>query len=212
MKIVIAGYGKFGRLALSRLSKLDSSDKIIVLDTESKNLVIPDGAEFSFHKTDVVNFLETVPDDEEDFLLIPTAPFHIAAAYLSKVSTKLGFAEINHSLIENLPNVFILDQFNVCCSYSDFLCPDDCSESERCSVTGEIRLPLYEKLEGLGEPDSPVVVLRSHQCLPGVGGFYFSELKAITGKTESLDSFILATSCRCHAILTGFARKHENRL
>lgn len=210
MKIIVAGYGKFGKLAVERLSVCNEVREIIVLDPRLKRNETSDetpvGFPASFHSVDAVQYLTKISRANTDYLIAPLTPFHLAASFIASVSDGLVYDSIRDSFIVDLPNVYRIDNFNVCCSYADFMCPDDCPENETCSVTAEIRRPMYERLATISTPDLPLAVLKSRQILPGLGGFYFGELLELINKTLSYDHFILATSCRCHAIMTGFSR------
>lgn len=207
MKTIVAGYGKFGHIAVSRLSELDSCEEIRVIDIRIQDRAAYKNCRVIFYEADIIEYLTTFSDNESDLFIIPTVPFHLAAAYLTQLSKEFSYSNLDDRTIADLPNIYRVDKFNVCCSYADFLCPDDCSESECCSVTGEIRIPMFEKLSGLARDGVRIQVVRSMQALPGVGGFYLRDLEITVKKISDWDRFVLATSCRCHAILTGIARR-----
>lgn len=204
MKIVVAGYGKFGRLAVSRLLEVPNIEEILVLDPACPDYPDPGHGNVQFERVDAVRYLSLISEENGAMVIIPTVPFHLAAAYLLSVSGSLESRPIPDELTDGLPNVYRVNRLNVCCSYADFLCPDDCPENDECTVTGEIRQPMFERLEGLSTRNLPLLVIRSRQIMPGIGGFDFSELRRLVERTAGLDEFILATACRCHAILTGF--------
>ena len=85
-----------------------------------------------------------------------------------------------------------------------FYVPDDCPEPvDRCTVTGRARpLVLFEHLAALDVPGWPVVVVRSRQLAPGVGGFRPSDLLAAERRLcEAGGQVLLATACRCHGVI-----------
>ncbi len=207
MKILIAGYGKFGHIAVSRLSQENWVSEIVVLDIETGDGSLDNNLQVSFLETDVVQYICALSYIHFDTFIIPTVPFHLAAACLLRLYGAYNLCVLHDDMVNTLPNIYRVDRYNVCCSYADFLCPDDCPESESCSVTGEIRTPMYNKLSNLEQEGSPVVVIRSQQLLPGIGGFYFGDLMETIHKTSELNSFVMATSCRCHAILTGITKR-----
>ncbi len=206
MKFVIAGYGKFGHLALDRILKTIQNDGIVVVDHRTGHGLNVDDSRALFVNADATTYLQELTRNESDCLIIPTVPFHLAASYLLSVSESLSYFPMPDTFISRLPNVYRMNSVHVCCSYADFICPDNCEESGECSVTGEIRLPMFEKLERMSIGTLPVLTLKSLQILPGVGGFYLSKLIELVGMASHMDRFIMVTSCRCHAIITGFSR------
>lgn len=207
MKIVVAGYGKFGQIAVSRLSKEKWVSEIVALDIDPRDTSLERNLQARLLKTDAVQYICDLSLIHFDSFIIPTVPFHLAAACLLRLSGVYTPCVLRDDMVNTLPNIYRMDRYNVCCSYSDFLCPDDCPESESCSVTGEIRTPMYDKLLNLSQEVSPVVVIRSQQLLPGIGGFYFRDFMDTVQKISAQKSFIMATSCRCHAVLTGITIK-----
>ncbi len=204
MRMVVAGYGKFGQLAVSRLAEVPDIDEILVLDPACPDYPDPGHGKVHFERLDAVRYLSRISEEHGAMSIIPTVPFHLAASYLLSISSRLEIRPVADEITDRLPNVYRVNRLNVCCSYADFLCPDNCPENEECTVTGETRQPMFERLEGLSAQDVPLLAIRSHQIMPGIGGFNFSELRRLVDRTAGLDEFILATACRCHAILTGF--------
>ncbi len=134
-------------------------------------------------------------------VVIPMVPVHVAAKYLD-ASNSAAVEIALPSGMDGLPNPFRLDESNMCCSRAHFLCPDDCPEGDRCRVTGEPRdPPLFAVLEALKVPGFTTLVLPSRQILPGVGGYTMGELRDLKRKAKP-GRFLVATSCRCHGILT----------
>ncbi len=104
-----------------------------------------------------------------------------------------------------------VDGSALCCSRADFLCPDDCPEGDLCSVTGMPReRPLFEIIEGLRVPGFATLVQRSHQILPGVGGYSVGELRSLALQ-RAAGRYLIATSCKCHGIVTA-VRIEERRI
>ncbi len=202
MKIVVAGYGKFGRLAVSRFLEVPDIELVTIVDPVIVNPMHSKSRRIVFVEADIVDFL-TRNAIEPESLIIPTAPFHVAASYFTRMYSSFQLAKIDPNLIRTLPNVYVLDESNVCCSYADFLCPDDCNESESCTVTHEIREPMYKKLSRFNGGEAHVQVLRSEQALAGVGGYSMRALEDSVRKASSKDSLAFVTACRCHAFITG---------
>jgi hypothetical protein len=86
------------------------------------------------------------------------------------------------------------------------MCPDDCPEGDFCMVTGEPRdEPLFRTLAKIAIPGFGIIVQRSFQVLPGIGGYPFADLRSLGQKIKQ-GPYVLATSCKCHGILTGLRR------
>lgn len=204
MKFVVAGFGKFGRLAVSRLSVAYPHEDILVVDPHPASEPPEGTGKVHFLRMDAVRYLCTVCEEETETLVIPTLPFHLAASYILSSSATLECCNIDDDTLSGLPNVYRVNTLNVCCSHADFLCVDNCPEGEVCAMTGEKRRPMFEILEGLSTEARPVFVIRSHQILPGIGGYGLAELRRLSKRLDGIDQFILSTSCKCHAILTGF--------
>ncbi len=209
MEFIIVGCGKFGQLALDRLRKIRPSNKITAIDIDPRKVA----------EAHQIGYIETVLQDSLSYLvekrellchsnswIIPTVPFHLLARIALGIFCGCRLAPLPGFLGSLLPNAFKLDNSTICCSYADFVCPDDCEEGTACTVTGEERKPLYMVLKELEVPGSRVLILISRQLCPGIGGYqardFFNCIDAIEAGTS-----IIGTSCRCHAILTAVERR-----
>ncbi|MBI4963948.1 MAG: hypothetical protein HY913_11785 [Desulfomonile tiedjei] len=204
MNYLIAGYGKFGRLAAERIRQAFPAAGIIVVEQNPAKLPhsIPDHV--TAFNDDAVSFmLNSKPLDGQDWI-VPMVPFHLAATYLLQKSSTLKLIPFPLEVSLFVPNPYPSGQSDLCCSVADFLCPDDCPEGLCCTVTGQPRSPLHKTLEELHIPEFKVSVLRSSQILPGVGGYALADLLDLENQITS-GQHIIATSCRCHAIMTAYA-------
>ena len=206
MKYVIVGFGKFGRLALSRLIEDASADRIIVVEHEKDLYEIDDPPRVQAVRGEAVSVLMNSPTLEADDMIIPMVPFHLAAAFLLATLPDVREIRLPQELAGIVPNPWRLNDFNLCCSRSDFICPDDCPEGDVCAVTGEPRdEPLYQFIRSLEIPGFTVLVQRSFQILPGIGGYPLRDLWTFRRMIDS-GQYLIATSCKCHGILTGIRR------
>ncbi len=200
MKYVIAGFGKFGRIAFERISKsFPASGLVIVEPDNSKTRDLGDPCRIE--NGDAIHFLFNDSSLEDVDVVIPMVPFHLAASYV--------FADIGARAIplpprleEQLPNPYRLDESNLFVSRADFICPDDCPEGDLCTVTGLPRSPLYSSLEDLQTGEWKISVQRSFQILPGVGGYPLGDLRLLKHRLSAGPN-IIATACKCHGVLTG---------
>lgn len=201
MGYLIAGFGKFGRLALVRIKTAFPDSSIEVLDSYGAALLRDSSKKVLFHNTDAVSFLAEAHSREDDEVIVPMVPFHLLAAYILKKDHHCRTVPVPVDLGSKLPNPFFLDDANLCCSRADFICPDDCPEGDLCTVTGEPREPLYDLIEKIRSPGFTVLVQRSFQILPGVGGYTLGDLRRLQRRIER-GKYLVATSCKCHGIVT----------
>jgi hypothetical protein len=201
MAYVIAGLGKFGRIALERLVASFDRPRIVIVESRSDPgpARLPDGVDLV--RADVVSFLRESTRLQPDDIIVPMVPFHLLAAYVKALHPRCREIPVPEGLEQMVPNPFRLDSHTLCCSRADFICPDDCPEGDTCTVTGEPREPLHAALEQLQVPGFTVLVQRSFQILPGVGGYPMNQIvERVASVVEG--QYLLVTSCKCHAILT----------
>lgn len=204
MIFVIAGYGQFGKLAASRLRGLYPQSSLVLIDRDSDKFTGPDVPK---NVCTIIGEADTVVEDlirstTVDQWIIPTVPFHLLARVISKHFPELHESVLPEQLASMVPNPSRVDPATLWCSYADFLCPDDCEEGDRCSVTGESREPLSTMLQGLTVSDKALRILVSRQLCPGIGGYSSSDLAIFLEGLVGFDG-VIGTSCKCHAVLTG---------
>ncbi len=205
MRYVIVGYGKFGKLALERLSGLSDPFDILVVDRDAE--VFPEGisGHVQWIAADAVSFLTQSGRVRPEDVIIPMVPFNLAAAYVLGRSSDVHMIPIPPEILDMVPNRFLVNASNLCSSRADFICPDDCPEGEVCTITGEPREPLFAEIQEMTVPRFEVLVLRSFQIAPGVGGYPFSRLLELERRLAP-GRYLVATSCKCHAIVTAVRR------
>lgn len=211
MQLVIIGYGKFGQLAAKRLREAFPAEKIIVVENDVFKLS-------AAHRSGNLHMLcgngvEYLVETRDDLLnseswIIPTVPLHLLANVALRLSADLRQTRLPQLLDALLPNTYRLDDSTLCCSYADFVCPDDCEEGPACTVTGEQRKPLYVVLQELDVPGIPMHILVSQQLSPGIGGYRAQDFFRCIDEIPK-SSTIIGTSCRCHAILTAVMRGNK---
>jgi hypothetical protein len=201
MKFVIAGYGHFGRIALARLKDSFPDTQVFVIESDEEKLreEFPSGT-ITVRK-DAVGFLCNSDVLEMDDFVIPMVPFHLAASYVSAKVPNISETSLPEEIAAVAVNSIRMNLSNLLVSRADFLCPDDCSEGETCTVTGRINEPLYDTLTSIRVPGFSVLVQRSYQILPGVGGYPVRDLTKLLDRI-TLGRHLVVTSCKCHAIIT----------
>lgn len=198
---VIAGLGKFGCLALKRLQHSFPHARIIVLEQEAEKSERKFAPPVSIIEGDAASLLLDASLFHAEDLIIPMVPFNLAASYvLAKHSNSREIA-IPEEMLDWLPNPMVVNESNIVCSRADFVCPDDCPEGELCTVTGKPREPLYDALGRIELPGYNILVQKSSQILPGVGGYRLGDLHRLAHLVDK-GTFLIATSCKCHGIFT----------
>lgn len=210
MEIWIMGGGRFGRLALARLSARHPEALFTVVDLrEPRDLprgvraVRGDAARFVFENL-----------NERVRWIVPAVPFHLAFEWLLM---RLGAGasrvpvpeEVAATLSEaGVPSVYRSKDGSLALSMAAFLCPDDCTEPrDFCPATGEKRArSLFSILEDMDTPAWPLEVLRSRQLGPGVGGFGPRDLLRLEHAIMERKTGLWATACRCHGVISGFEK------
>ena len=207
MKYIIVGYGKFGRIALERIRSAFPEMSVIVVEHDPSVPAPSDTAHVTVVRNDAVSFLSESNMLEPDDLIIPMVPIHLAAHYVLSRCPGTAPVPIWDKMGEMLPNPIRLDTSTLVCSRANFVCPDDCPEGRVCTVTGrEIDTPLYAVLEQIEAPGFKVLVQRSFQVLPGVGGYSFGDLIELAAEINE-GTYMIATSCKCHGIITAVGYK-----
>jgi hypothetical protein len=205
MKYIIAGYGRFGRLALARLKEAFPENQALVIENNRDKLA----GEFPLGTTaiqsDAVAFLVNSDLPQPDDVILPMVPFHLAAAYITAKSPNACETELPNEIAHAAPNSIRINFANLLASRADFLCPDDCPEGETCTVTGTKNKPLYSMLQEISAPGFSVLVQRSYQILPGVGGYSVRDLMTLLGRVTT-GRHLVVTSCKCHAVITAIRR------
>jgi hypothetical protein len=204
---LILGCGRFGRRAVQTLARHDFSARILVVDQYQEALrEISHLAVEPFHG-DAVHVLDRILSSNQrvDYI-IPAVPFHLAFEFLLLKLRPRGATRIEVPALRMLPHATRGKTGDVYTSFADFLCPEDCNEPVRCTVTGRRRVKsLFKVLADLSGPlDSRV--LRSRQLAPGVGGFRMSDLLRLLGDLELREiphrPVLIGTACRCHGVIS----------
>ncbi len=210
--IWIIGVGRFGSLALKRLSKQHKNWKFVLVDKTMEKLTKAKGPNITIVNSDGIRFLTENLADTLVSWVIPSLPVHLAGEWcLAQTYHKnLIKTQLPLDIDSLLPNPIHGKDGNVYVSNADFLCPDNCSEPENmCTVT---RLPrkqdMFSRLESLNYKEYIPIVLRSRQLGPGIGGYSPKQLFSFLKQTEQQKNpMLLCTACRCHGVITAVETK-----
>jgi hypothetical protein len=210
---LILGGGKFGRLALERLSRQDGAASLLVVDRDPGALAAArDSSDCRQVQAEAIAFLvQHLKRDGRWDWIIPMVPVHVAYHWLLQgplAESAWQPAAVPEALALMIHGARSGPAGELYLSRARHLCPDDCAEPEICPVTGEARdLPLHQELAALHLPGYQVKVIPSRQLAPGVGGYspgrlldLARDLDALTGKV------LIATACRCHGVIHGLVR------
>ena len=215
---LILGAGKFGLLALRRLSRQDRAARFILVDQEPEALAAaraPEFPEAQMIEGEAVSFLLAHPGSGSSWdWLIPMVPLHLAYDWLIsgplagkgwepyRVPEELG-SLVAHSIPGPEGELYL--------SMARRHCPDDCPEPSVCPVTGEERHePLFARLAEASRPELPILVVASEQLAPGVGGFSPLRLMELAETVaKATGPVLVATACRCHGVVHGLKRQGE---
>ncbi|MFP4256741.1 MAG: potassium transporter [Desulfobacterales bacterium] len=205
--IWIIGCGRFGKIALDRLSAQKGEKIFMVVDPDQDSLPEP-SAGVKLIEQDGVSFLKKhLEEKNAPDWIIPAVPVHLAARWCISDSGALNVkacappGELKHQI----PNPVFGPSGDVYTSYAEFKCPDNCPEPEdHCPATGKKREQnLFEKLQQIEVPGFEILVVRSRQLAPGVGGYKPEDLFGLQKSlSEKPGRYLIATACRCHGVIT----------
>lgn len=203
----IIGAGQFGTRAVAAARRQTPAVDITLVDGDANqlrgwppavNTVCDDGIAFLTRR---------LVRDDFPAMIVPAAPIHIAYAWIRrslKAQTEVVARQIPDTIADRLPNPIQGANGELFVSHAETLCPPNCSESaDRCTATGRQRPKDMFRLLGELEIDGYAsVVVRSLQMAPGVGGYLPESLfAACAAVARSNDPILLATACRCHAVV-----------
>ncbi|MFW6332502.1 MAG: potassium transporter [Thermodesulfobacteriota bacterium] len=211
-RIWIIGGGRFGALALKRLSGIMTGARFTIVDPAGDGLESMGGSGPELIAMDGVGFLteHLHPESGPDWI-IPALPIHLAAEWcLARLGPERAQRiEIPSEILSVLPNPMRGEGGDAYVSHANFICPDDCPEpTQICTATGEPRKPnLFDVLRDTPFPEFHSRVIRSRQLGPGVGGYRPRQLFHLLNLLEKAKgNHLVSTACRCHGVLTGIAR------
>ncbi len=213
--IWVVGGGRFGQIALERITKQLGQADVTLIDKKPLSLPYP---HIKIVQSEGVTWVDRMLKESHNVdLIVPALPVHLMVEWLklqfNQEAELLLPVSVEERWLKNLPNPYLGEEGRVYVSHADFICPDYCPEPEcLCTYTGESRpTSLCQFLGELEFKEVDKIIIRSHQLLPGVGGVYPSELWDVYKRVrKSLDPVImLGTACRCHGVVD-FLRYAQN--
>lgn len=217
MRYCIVGGGRFGRLAARGFCEHDTDANIIIVDPDPAVCDIwrSEGYRTTCRKGEYYLAALLRPENPNPASLpdwiIPTAPIHLACAWIQLCKTdqyRLESIPIPAEIAAMLPNAMPGAGNGLYFSVADFRCPAKCpAPVDYCLHTGKPRLFLaYQQAERIQYRDYQSVVIYSEQLYPGIGGYAPSALQLAARKIfqASGGPVLLSTACRCHGVMHGF--------
>jgi hypothetical protein len=207
-EIWILGAGKFGLLAQERLNWRYPKAKIWLIDKNPPSLHhLSLQSQTQLVKRDALQFIQDNPPSADTWI-IPAIPVHVAFRWLIQKfvleNRNVSPISVPRSIDYQVPNPYRSDGDTLYASYATFICPDNCSEPDGiCVYTRKARLgDLFEKISEVAEPDFQVMVIRSFQLAPGVGGYPGEHLQMVYQTiSDNPGNYLVSTSCRCHGVI-----------
>ncbi len=205
-RIRILGAGHFGRLAAKRLKSRFPDALFSVIDRDGERVAQITGPGIAGEVGDCIAQMSCAPP-EDDLWIIPSVPVHVGFEWVLSqpgLACDRGRLAVPEAVDLQVPNPFRVPSGTLYASFADFRCPDNCNEPDQiCTHTGKQRRGnLYELLGAVDVPGFEVVVLRSVQLAPGVGGYPGRSLRELAARIGAKPGgWLVATSCRCHAVM-----------
>ncbi|MFZ7125501.1 MAG: potassium transporter [Desulfobacterales bacterium] len=207
----IIGGGRVGHIAVDRLLKRHGPEAFLVVDRERAPLLNFMETKVHVKCMDGIQFLAyRLAPAAPPRWIIPALPEHLAFEWIRlklAATASVEMLPVPEWAVLGMPHPMKGKGGAVYASIADFRCPDDCPEPKNlCTHTGRPRpLVLHEHLAGLRKEGWRVVVIRSVQLAPGVGGFRPRALfDALARASEGPGRMLLATACKCHGVIHAY--------
>jgi hypothetical protein len=207
----IIGGGRFGRQAAEVLRRRHASADILVIEKLPQRCRELADQGFRTVCSEGVGYLRRhLKASDRGRWIVPSAPVHVAFEWLRAMFSESDGVEVlpvPDEISSRLPNVVHGRAGEVFASNADFICPPDCTEAGWiCTATGRRRpRSMYAFIRRLQLPGVKILVIRSFQLAAGVGALRPKDLFAALDESRSGNiPLLLATSCRCHAVLSLF--------
>lgn len=185
----------------------------MVVDQDSLCLaarsLLTDGTDgkVSFVRGGVAAALDLFTAHTPDYL-VPTVPFHLLAALLSRASGFVPWERGAGEAAAALPSDLLLSssEGTLVLSYNrEGTCLPACPAPLLCPATGERRpRPLHALLS---DALPTALVLESVQLGPGVGGLRGDDAAVLLARAREEERIVVGTACRCHGLVTALRRR-----
>ncbi len=211
---LIIGAGRFGRLALARLQERQPQARFWVVDHDPEKLATLATSSLvrAIEAPAVAGLAQALAQNPRPDWIIPAVPLHLAFAWLlltAPPGADWQQLPVPVELGQHLPFCQRGTQGEVYLSVATERCPDDCPEpANRCFLTGAPRQrQLFADLQQTRLAGFQILVVRSRQLAPGVGGYQPMELYRLRDAVwQATGKMIICTACRCHGVCHGLVK------
>jgi len=209
--IWIIGGGKFGLLSARALRRHWPVAELIVVEIDPQACQNLKDEAFQVVAGDAVDFLcEQLNGPDHPDWIVPVVPVHLAYQWIKR--RLADHLSIRPLAVPEAVDALVVSAYRsgdetLVVSNADFACPDHCPEPAAvCSYTKKPRpCIMHATLSALELPGWTPVVVRSHQLLPGVGGYRPAALFAALAAVEkAAGPVLLASACCCHGVINAF--------
>jgi hypothetical protein len=207
----IIGGGRFGLRAAETIGGAGPGADILIVEKDIRRCRELENRGFRVVEADGIDFLKSrLLSPPQSQWIVAAAPIHVAYEWVrASLSgrTRIESVAMPAEVAGLLPNAMRGGEGQWYASNADFICPPDCSESGRtCSFTGRERpRSMHAFIRRLHAPGVKILVVRSFQLAAGVGGLRPRDLLGALHQIQSGKSpCLLATACKCHAVLNSF--------
>jgi hypothetical protein len=208
----ILGGGTFGLRAAETLRRSDDLADILIVERRPERCRVLGRKGFSVTCGDGPAFLaQHLNGPARQLWVVAAAPVHVAFEWMrARLSQQARVRQmpVPEAIAHRLPNAIRGRLGEVYASNADFICPPHCREAGRvCTATGLTRpRSMHTFIRSLPVTNVKILVIRSFQLAAGVGGLRPADLlSALDQARKSKRSILLATACRCHAVLNYFS-------
>jgi len=207
----IIGGGKFGLRAAAALRRTAGGADMLIVEKDPCRCRELDSMGFRTLCADGIDFLAArLERPPQRLWIVASVPLHLAYEWVkvritagSRIESLPIPAEIRRLLSNTIPG----NEGQLFASNADSICPPDCSEAGRvCTATGHHRPhSMHAFIRQIHAAGVKILVIRSFQLAPGVGGLRPRDLFEAFDRIESATTpVVLATACKCHAVLNSF--------
>jgi len=206
----IIGGGRFGLRAAEALGRRGDAEIVVVDHNRERCRELADRG-IRAECTDGIRFLtDHLTGPDQHLWVVAAAPVHVAFLWLLARLSETARVEpvpVPAEVARRLPNAVAGGKGEIFASNADFICPPDCTEAGRlCTATGRVRpRSMHAFIRRLTAANVKILVIRSFQLAAGVGGLRPVDLFSVLADARSSKaSIILATACKCHAVISAF--------
>lgn len=205
----IIGGGAFGLRAAETLRRCEGPADIVIVERRPERCrLLSRKKGFRVTCEDGADFLaRRLAGPAPNLWIVAAAPIHVALEWMRarlSPTARVELLPVPEAVARQLPNAVRGRYGGIYASNADFICPPDCREAGRlCTATGRPRpRSMHAFIRRLPVTNVKILVIRSFQLAAGVGGLRPQDLlSALDQARKSKTPILLATACRCHAVL-----------